>query len=245
MRLPKKISQFERFRLFFKGKTRSIYDDKIFHKMTLIAFFAWIGLGSDGLSSSCYGPEETYRVLSHYPHLSIFVGFAIIFTIFIISSSYSQIIKLFPSGGGGYKVASKLISPNVGMVSGSALIIDYILTISISVASGTDALFSYLPHFIQMFKIEFIVLIIIVLLMMNLRGIKESVISLMPIFMIFVLSHIILIFYALFHHVQQVPIAFHNAVNEFGAAKDSIGLMAVIFLMLRSYTMGAGNLYRN
>ena len=66
-------------------------------------------------------------------------------TIFIIAASYSQIIELFPTGGGGYLVASKLLSPMAGMVSGSALLIDYVLTITISVASGADALFSFLP----------------------------------------------------------------------------------------------------
>jgi amino acid transporter len=240
MKLPKGISSIERLKLLFVGKARDLYDEKIFHKMTLIAFFAWIGLGSDGLSSSCYGPEETYRVLSQYPHLSIFVGVGIVFTIFIISSSYSQIIKIFPSGGGGYKVATKLISPQVGMISGCALIIDYILTISISVASGTDALFSYLPVIFQQVKLIFIIFMIGILLLMNIRGIKESVISLMPIFIIFVLSHLFLIFYALLHHAHEVPLAYNNAISDFNSAKKSLGLMAVILLMLRSYTMGAG-----
>ena len=66
-------------------------------------------------------------------------------TVFIISASYSQIIELFPTGGGGYLVASKLLSPTVGVVSGSALLIDYVLTITLSIASGADALFSLLP----------------------------------------------------------------------------------------------------
>ena len=161
MKLPKGSSGFERFRLLFIGKARDLYDEKIFHKMTLIAFFAWIGLGSDGLSSSCYGPEESYRALGQYTHLTIFIAIAITFTIFIISSSYSQIIKIFPSGGGGYKVATKLLSPQLGMISGCALIVDYILTISLSVSSGVDALFSYLPHFMQSSKLIFIVLMVI------------------------------------------------------------------------------------
>jgi amino acid transporter len=112
-------SLFDRLKLFFIGKARNVNDNNIFHKMTLIAFFAWIGLGSDGLSSSCYGPEESYRALGPYHGLSIYVGIAIAITILIISTSYSQIIKLFPSGGGGYKVATKLLSPTLGMISGS------------------------------------------------------------------------------------------------------------------------------
>ncbi len=129
----------------FIGKARTLHDKSIFHKLSLVAFFAWIGLGADGISSSCYGPEEAFRHLQGHPMLAIFVAMGTVFTIFIISSSYSQIIKLFPHGGGGYLVGSKLLSPTIGMVSGCALIIDYVLTITISVSSGSDALFSFLP----------------------------------------------------------------------------------------------------
>jgi amino acid transporter len=118
MNKPKNRPTYSSVKKFIIGKSRDLYDEKIFHRLTLVAFFAWIGLGSDGISSSCYGPEEAYRTLGIYPHLSIFVGIAILITIAIISSSYSQIIKLFPSGGGGYKVATKLLSPKIGMISG-------------------------------------------------------------------------------------------------------------------------------
>ena len=66
-------------------------------------------------------------------------------TIFVITASYSQIVELFPTGGGGYLVASKLLSPGIGMVSGCALLIDYVLTIAVSIASGADAICSLLP----------------------------------------------------------------------------------------------------
>ena len=124
------------------GKGRDIFDPRVFHQLSLIAFFAWVGLGADGLSSSCYGPEEAFIALGGHTHLAIFIALASGVTVFVISTSYSQIIELFPSGGGGYLVASKLLSPTAGMVSGCALLIDYVLTITISVASGADALFS-------------------------------------------------------------------------------------------------------
>src|SRR3984957_15275166 len=127
------------------GKPRDVHDPHLFHKLSLIAFFAWVGLGADGLSSSCYGPEETFKALNGHIYLSLFVAAASVITVFMISASYSQIIELFPSGGGGYLVASKLLSPELGVVSGCALLIDYVLTITISVASGADALFSMLP----------------------------------------------------------------------------------------------------
>ena len=137
------------------GSAISPHDQNVFHKLSLIAFFAWVGLGADGLSSSCYGPPEAFLALRSHPHLSIFVALATAVTVFVISTSYSQIIELFPTGGGGYLVASKLLSPTVGMVSGCALLIDYVLTITISIASGADALFSFLPSAWLAYKLEF------------------------------------------------------------------------------------------
>ena len=127
------------------GKAKSPLDHSVFHQLSLVAFFAWVGLGADGLSSSCYGPEEAFLALQAHPFLSLFVALASALTVFLISASYSQIIELFPAGGGGYLVASKLLSPGIGVVSGCALLIDYVLTIAISIASGTDAIFSFLP----------------------------------------------------------------------------------------------------
>jgi amino acid transporter len=77
-----------------------------------------VGLGADGLSSSCYGPEEAFRALGHYTHLAIPLALAVAATVFILSASYSQIIDAFPSGGGGYLVATKLIGPIPGLVPG-------------------------------------------------------------------------------------------------------------------------------
>ncbi|MGD0341145.1 MAG: hypothetical protein ABSA76_05505 [Bacteroidales bacterium] len=82
----------------FIGKAKAIQDKGIFHKLTLIAFFAWIGLGADGISSSCYGPEEAFRNLQGHPSLAIFVALGTVFTIIIINSGYNQIVRFFPHG---------------------------------------------------------------------------------------------------------------------------------------------------
>jgi len=233
-------SFFSRLKLLFIGKARDIHDNDVFHRMTLIAFFAWIGLGSDGLSSSCYGPEESFRALGNYHGLAIYVGIAIAITIFIISTSYSQIIKLFPSGGGGYKVATKLLSPQLGMISGCSLIVDYVLTIAISVSSGADALFSLLPPSLQPYKLFVALGGIIVLIILNMRGIKESVVSLMPVFILFVVTHIFVIGYTIFSHVSDMTVVYQESARNFHEAKQSLGMFGVIALILRSYSMGAG-----
>src|SRR6185295_13075674 len=136
----------ERLRGILLGGPKNLLDPRIHHSLALVAFFAWVGLGSDGLSSSCYGPEEAFLQLGGHRHLAIYLMVAIVVTVFLISASYSYIIELFPSGGGGYLVATKLLGPIPGVVSGGALVVDYILTIVTSVASGCDAIFSFLPH---------------------------------------------------------------------------------------------------
>src|SRR5581483_4671784 len=129
------------------------------------------GLGSDGLSSSCYGPEEAFLALGQHQYLAVFLAMLTALTVFIISASYSQTIDEFPSGGGGYLVATKLLGRNAGLVSGCALIVDYVLTISISIASGADAIFSFLPVAWFHYKLHFCIAVVIVMVAMNLRGI--------------------------------------------------------------------------
>jgi amino acid transporter len=234
------ISFSERLKNTFIGKAKTIQDKAIFHKLTLIAFFAWVGLGADGISSSCYGPEEAYRNLQGHTSLAIFVALGSVLTIFIISSSYSQIIKLFPHGGGGYLVGTKLLSPTVGMISGSALIIDYVLTITISVSSGADAIFSFFPAEFQGYKLLFAVAGVSILILLNLRGVKESVISLTPIFVVFIATHVIAIIYGIFKHSSGFTDIAAQTANDVNTTVSQVGFFATFFIILKAYSMGAG-----
>src|SRR6476620_2268158 len=101
----------------FSGETR--------RHIALIAFLAWVGLGADGLSSACYGPEEAYMALGQHTNFALYIAIATAVTVFVISVGYNQVIELFPSGGGGYKVATQLLGPHFGLISGAALIVDY------------------------------------------------------------------------------------------------------------------------
>jgi amino acid transporter len=222
------------------GGKHDIHDTSIFHKLSLIAFFAWIGLGADGLSSSCYGPEEAFIALQGHTHLSIFIALMTAVTIFIIAASYSQIIELFPTGGGGYLVASKLLSPAAGMVSGSALLIDYVLTITISVASGADALFSFLPAAWMPYKLTFAMSGVLVLTVLNMRGVKESVLPLVPVFLIFVITHIFIIGYAIVMNAGSFGEVISATRVDVAKTQSELGLGGMIFLLLRAYSMGAG-----
>ena len=122
---------FKQLRNFIFGSPRNPFDKETRRSISLVAFLAWVGLGADGISSSCYGPEEAFLALGTHEELAIYLAIATAFTVFIISFAYTQVIELFPNGGGGYRVATRLLGKYAGLVSGSALIIDYVLTIAI------------------------------------------------------------------------------------------------------------------
>ena len=126
------------------GKALDLGDRRVYQHLSLAAFFAWVGLGADGLSSSCYGPAEAFEHLEGHEYLAIFLAFATMFTVVVISACYSHIIEAFPSGGGGYLVASKMLGRKVGALAGCALVVDYVLTVTVSIAAAGDALFGLL-----------------------------------------------------------------------------------------------------
>ena len=135
-------SRFASFKDILLGKPKDPLDPQVFHQISLVAFLAWVGLGADGLSSSAYGPEEAYLALGQHSLLALPLAIMMAITVFVISASYSQIIALFPTGG-GVSVATKLLGKRSAN-SGSALVVDYMLTITIS-CEGADALLAFPP----------------------------------------------------------------------------------------------------
>jgi amino acid transporter len=234
------MNTFRQIKTVLLGGARDFRDRNIFHQLALTAFLAWVGLGSDGLSSSCYGPSEAFKALHGHPTLGIFVAIATGLTVLIIASSYSHIIELFPHGGGGYLVASKLLSPEMGVISGSALLIDYILTITLSIASGADAIFSFLPAGLIGYKLSFAVAGVLGLLLLNLRGVKEAVMPLVPVFLLFVVTHLIVIIYAVISHMGNFGAVYHETGRELNNSFHTLGLFGVLFLVMKAYSLGAG-----
>jgi amino acid transporter len=210
------------------------------HSLALVAFLAWVGLGADGLSSSAYGPEETFRALGTHTQLGLYMAIATAVTVFIIALAYNQVIELFPTGGGGYRVASKLVGPYLGLISGCALILDYVLTIAISVASGVDALASLLPLGFQAYKLWAEAFFIGLLIVLNLRGLKEAIQILLPIFIGFVVTHLILIVYGIAMHASHLPELVPNTLTETSELAKHIGWAGVAGMLLLAYSQGGG-----
>ncbi len=253
----------KRLRALLFGPPKDVHDAHTFHSLSLVAMLAWVGLGADGLSSSAYGPDEAFRQLvkgGDHTSLAVFLALGTTLTVFIISYAYSRIIEHFPSGGGGYVVATKLLGAKFGVVSGSALLVDYVLTITTSIASGGDAIFSMIPRSylgaaaesvaqadigtwsdpVQRVKVAIEITGIVILTLLNIRGVKESVQSILPIFAVFVVTHVVLLCVTLFGNIGQIgTLATQTAVN-YRQTVASLGSMGALLLFVRSYSLGGG-----
>lgn len=234
------MSLYTRLRTWLIGAPLDPLSKETRHSIALVAFFAWVGLGADGISSSCYGPEETFRALGAHSGLGLYMALATAVTVFIIALAYNQVIELFPTGGGGYRVATKLIGPYAGLISGAALVLDYVLTIAISIASGVDALFSLLPLAFQEHKLAAEIALIIVLIVLNLRGMKEVIKVLLPIFLGFIITHAFLIIYGVGAHADHLPQLIPTTLEETRSLANQLGWAHVAALMLLAYSQGGG-----
>jgi amino acid transporter len=222
------------------GAPRDLTDPQTYKHVSLIALLAWVGLGADGLSSSSYGPDEAFRAIGTLHFLAPALALATASTVLIISLAYSRIIHHFPFGGGGYVVATQLLGPGAGLVSGAALLIDYVLTISVSIAAGGDAVWSFLPAGVAAWKLPAEALTITILVALNLRGVKESVTVLAPIFGLFLVTHAILITGAVGSHLPQVPVIARELGEQSRSAIAQLGLPAIMGVFVYAYSMGAG-----
>jgi amino acid transporter len=242
---PEQPTVTEQVKTLLVGKPFDLTDQRVYHHISLVAFLAWVGLGADGLSSSCYGPAEAFEHLQHHSYLAIFLALATMFTVVVISACYSNIIEVFPSGGGGYLVASKMLGPKVGALAGCALIVDYVLTVTVSIAAAGDAMFGLLGRTggaWQGVKVWSETIAIVLLIGLNLRGVKESVKVLMPIFLTFLITHAIMISGTLGMHLTDIGQLASDVQTHMVAdvRNPEIGWLVVLGLFLKAYSLGAG-----
>jgi amino acid transporter len=230
----------EKVRRVVVGKPRELKDKRIFHSLSLVAFLAWVGLGADGLSSSSYGPEEAYKTLREHTYLAPALALLVAVTVFVISAAYTRIIQEFPQGGGGYVVASKLLGPRWGLLSGSALLVDYVLTVTVSIAAAGDALFSFLPHEWAPWKFWVEAVLILLLTALNIRGVKESVVPLTPVFVLFLVTHAVVIVGSFATHTSEIGERAESVRAGFDSGLQTLGVFGMLKLFVHAFSMGGG-----
>ncbi len=162
-------------------------------------------------------------------------------TIVVISASYAQIIALFPSGGGGYLVATSLLGKGAGVVSGSALVVDYAMTIAMQVAASVAALCSLAPRAVpQRQQLAIALVLVVFLIVLNLRGVKESVLFLLPIFLLFLVTHVLLIAFGIGQHAGALPEVVAATARETRNTWATLGGLGTMALLLKAFSMGGG-----
>ena len=154
--------------------SRSIRSPRTRHAIAAVPLLAWVGLGADGLSSSCYGPEEAFPALGAHTPLALFHGGGHRHHGLHHRRRLQPCHRTVPQRRGGYRVSTALLGPVPGRL-GAALLVDYVLTVSTSLASGVDAFFSLLPVGAQGFKLATELLIVVLMTGLNFRGMKESI----------------------------------------------------------------------
>lgn len=196
-------------------------------------------LSSDALSSVAYGPEQilivlaTLGVLAYWYSLPIALGVLILLVALILS--YRQIIFAYPHGGGAYVVSKSNLGVNSGLIAGGSLLVDYILTVAVSVSAGTDAITSAFPA-LHPFNVEIAVIFVVLLTILNLRGVTESASILAYPVYLFVLALFILIAVSIYHIVTgQATPALHT---EMGTPVAGISL----FILLKAFASGCSAL---
>ncbi|WP_217142003.1 APC family permease [Streptomyces sp. AC627_RSS907] len=201
---------------------------------------------SDPLSSVAYAPGEVLLVLSiagvSAYHFSPWIAVAVVVLMFTVVASYRQNVHAYPSGGGDYEVANTNLGPKAGLTVASALLVDYVLTVAVSISSGIENLGSAIPFVVE-HKVLCAVAVILLLTLMNLRGVKESgTLFAIPTY-VFVAGVFLMILWGAFRGVvlgdtMRAPTADYEIKPEHGGLAG----FALVFLLLRAFSSGCAAL---
>ena len=228
-----------RIRRALIGAPRDFADRTMFHKLALVPLLAWIGLGSDALSSCAYGPEEAFKVLKGHEYLALPLAAATALTVCLLAAAYSALVESFPFGG-GYGVSTRMLGRHTGLVAGSALILDYVFTIAISLAAASAAFFSLLPPEYANLRTPCALAGLGLLTVLNLRGVREPVYALAPFFVVFLIVHALLIVAGVIQQVPHAPAVAREVGDAFVSNWKLTGAFSMLTLFVGAFVIGGG-----
>ncbi|MFD1714920.1 APC family permease [Amnibacterium flavum] len=198
---------------------------------------------SDPLSSVAYAPQELLMILLlgglAFLSFAPWVAAAVVVLLIVVVASYRQLIKAYPSGGGDYEVASKNLGEKAGLVVASALLVDYVMTVAVSVASGVDNIISALPGLAPL-RVELAIFFVILLAAVNLRGVRESSKAFAVPTYLFVASVFIMVVVGLVRTaLGDAPVAESAGYEVQG---EQLTQAAFVLLLLRAFSSGCSAL---
>ncbi|MDV7086014.1 APC family permease [Rhodococcus sp. IEGM 248] len=210
--------------------------DQLLSKRLALPIFA-----SDPLSSVAYATQEILLVLSlgglAYLYLTPYLGAAVVVLLAVVVLSYRQVVFAYPSGGGSYEVANRNLGPSAGLTVAAALLVDYVMTVAVSVAAGVDNLISALPS-LNPHRVELAVGFVILLTAMNLRGVRESGKTFAVPTYGFIGGVLVLIVTGLIRVILgDAPVA-ESATYSITPEHSGITGLALVFFALRAFSSG-------
>jgi amino acid transporter len=196
---------------------------------------------SDPLSSVAYATQEILLVLAlgglAYLYLAPWVALAVVILLAVVVVSYRQVVRAYPSGGGSYEVASRNLGRRAGLVVAAALMVDYVMTVAVSVAAGVDNIISAAPQ-LNPYRVAINVGFVAVLMAMNLRGVRESGRAFAIPTYLFIVGVMVMV------AVGLGRVAFGHALEAESAGyqvrPEQVGLtgLALLLLALRAFASG-------
>lgn len=227
------LSGLKRFLIGRPLKSTALGEQKL-NKLKALAI-----LSSDALSSVAYGTEQILIVLAAFGAIAfwysipIAIGVLILLTALILS--YRQIIFSYPHGGGAYVVSKENLGTNAGLIAGGSLLVDYILTVAVSVSAGTDAITSAFPT-LHTYTVPIAVILVLFITILNLRGVTESASILAYPVYLFAFALVVLIIVGIFKITSgQAPANLHTPI---GTVVPGITL----FFLLKAFSSGCSAL---
>lgn len=224
---------------------RPFRSDKLSHTL-LPKRIALPVFASDAMSSVAYAPEEIFLVLSVAGlaaySMAPWIGLAVAVVMMIVIASYRQNVHAYPSGGGDYEVVTTNLGPTAGLTVASALLVDYVLTVAVSMASAMSNIGSAVP-FVGQHKVLFAVIAILLLASINLRGIRESGTAFAIPTYAFMFGMYVMLAWGFFQiYVLDRPLQAESAGFEMHAEHGEILGFALVFLVARAFSSGSAAL---
>ena len=224
---------------------RPFRSDKLAHTL-LPKRIALPVFASDALSSVAYAPEEIFLVLSVAGlaaySMAPWIGLAVAAVMLVVIASYRQNVHAYPSGGGDYEVVTTNLGHTAGLTVASALLVDYVLTVAVSMSSAMSNIGSAVP-FIDQHKVWFAVLAILLLAAMNLRGIRESGTAFAIPTYAFMIGMYIMLGWGLFQiYVLGTPLRADSAGYHMHSEHGEVLGFALVFLIARAFSSGSAAL---
>jgi amino acid transporter len=198
---------------------------------------------SDPLSSVAYATQEILLVLAlgglSQLHFTPWIAAAVVALMAVVVLSYRQVVNAYPSGGGSYEVVSTNLGPSAGLVVAASLLVDYVMTVAVSVASGVDNIISAVPQFAH-YRVPMAVCFVALLAAINLRGVRESGRTFAAPTYLFIGGVLVMVATGLFRYgMGDAPVAesAHYGITP-AAGDEHLAGLALVMLVLRAFSSG-------